>query len=364
MSPILPELSRVLGSDAAAQLAASVVAFGMIAGGFLSGRLLALIGIRSSILVSLGVFAAAGSVGALNGSVAFLVITRFVLGLAAVGFSTAAMALTTTAFFGEARSAVIGFQQAVSQVVNVVGIILAGVLAGIAGWRSPFVLLGCYGVALFLVAFFSVKSSSPTQQKPGDDQPSSTLFPAILPICALTALMGFLTVVPWTQLPFVLVDSGFDGTSTLALIGAMNFVMATAGALAYGPMTRRIGKRASFAVGLVIGTLGIAIMGKAGSLPWFYLASGFSGLGTGIYNSFVFDFGVDAAPTERKAEVAGYLFSCICGGFALNPFIAGQYQSAFGLHTGVFAIGISAMIVGLLGTLLKHSQTTSIEKTA
>ena len=57
----------------------------------------------------------------------------FRVGHGRVFFSTAALALTAATFSGEARSRVIGLQQATSQVVNACAVFIVGALVGITG---------------------------------------------------------------------------------------------------------------------------------------------------------------------------------------------------------------------------------------
>lgn len=355
MSPVLPQLALVLHGEQAAQMAAVIVTFGMILGGIVSGRLLNRLGTRSLIIASMVAFAFSGIAGALSADAALILGSRFVLGIAAVCFSTASLALTTEKFVGDKRSNMIGLQQAVSQAVNVVGVLVTGALAALIGWRSPFVLLGLYGLLVLVVALPSVspgaaRAMNRLPAQGGQDR----LLRMMMPIGAITILMGFLNAIPWTQLPFVLSSAGFAAPSTLSFIAAINFVAATSGALVYGFLARHWGRRATYAVALLIGTSGVALMGKVNSLPLFLMATAFAGVGTGLGNSFAFDFGVAVAPDRHKATSAGYLFSFICVGFAVNPLIARGYEEIFGQQRALFAIGLCAMLFGLLGLFINE----------
>jgi MFS family permease len=115
MPPILPELALHLGGQRSAQLITSVAGFGMIVGGMFSGRLLEWVGIRAFTLASLLLYGAFGMLGLFLDTPISMGSSRFALGVAGVFFSTAALALTAATFSGEARSRVIGLQQATSQ---------------------------------------------------------------------------------------------------------------------------------------------------------------------------------------------------------------------------------------------------------
>ena len=362
MSPVLPQLAVILHGAQAAQMAAVIVTFGMILGGFVSGRLINRWGTRSLIIASMVTFAFSGFAGALSTDPVLILGSRFVLGVAAACFSTASLALTTEKFIGDKRSNMIGLQQAVSQAVNVVGVLVTGALAALVGWRSPFILLGLYGLLVLVMALPSVRSATaqatdrlPAQVRGVQDR----LLWIMMPIGTITILMGFLNAIPWTQLPFVLASAGFGAPSILSFIAAINFVAATSGALVYGFLARHLGRRATYAVALLIGTSGVALMGKVNSLPLFAMATAFAGVGTGLGNSFAFDFGVEVAPDRHKATSAGYLFSFICVGFALDPLIARGYEEIFGRRGALFAIGLCALLLGLLGVLINERKALS-----
>src|SRR6186713_685815 len=162
MPPILPELAARLGSDRAAQLVTSVSGFGMIVGGLFSGRLLERTGVRQFTLASLVIYGVFGTLGwFLSGALA-MGLSRFVLGMGGVFFSTAALALTAATFTGEARSRVIGLQQATSQVVNVCAVFIVGALVAVTGWRGAFLLYGAFAVVLFVLALLGVSRALST----------------------------------------------------------------------------------------------------------------------------------------------------------------------------------------------------------
>src|SRR3569833_336280 len=287
MPPILPELAARVGSDRAAQLVTSVSGFGMIVGGLFSGRLLERIGIRNFTLASLVIYGAFGTLCWFLSSALTLGLSRFVLGMGGVFFSTAALALTAATFTGEARSRVIGLQQATSQVVNVCAVFIVGALVAVTGWRGAFLLYGAFAVLLFVLALLGVSSTAAagasgavpgeaalgrvvtgsaaeravtgsaaginpasanaTRMQSIDDVPTSGAFlRRIAPVCALTTLMGILTVIPMAQLPFVLADNGQGSPQQVSLVLGVNIVFAAISAMSFARLRRLFGKPATF----------------------------------------------------------------------------------------------------------------------
>jgi MFS family permease len=361
MPPILPELAVRVGSARTAQLIVSVAGFGMIAGGLVSGRLLERAGIRAFTLLSLVLYGLLGMAGLyLSGAVA-LGVSRFALGIAGVFFSTSALALTAATFTGEARSRVIGMQQAVSQVVNVLAVFTVGALVAITGWRGAFLLYGVFALLLLACALAGVRAApgaalAAAQAEPRG-QPQTGFLAAIAPVCALTTLMGILTVIPMAQLPFVLAQHGIGSPRQVSLVLAANFVLAAASAASYARLKRRWGKAATFMAGLTCGVLGIALMGIVTGLAAQCGAAALAGLGTGIYNTYVFDHGVEISPPAYHGRAAGLLFAFMFFGAAINPLVAGAFAQGVGLLRSFPAMAVVALACGLPVVLARRQAT-------
>jgi MFS family permease len=353
MPPILPELAVRLGGERTAQLITSVSGFGMIVGGFFSGRLLEKLGIRAFTLMSLLLYGVFGGMGWFLTSAALMGASRFLLGIAGVCFSTAALALTAATFSGEARSRLIGLQQATSQVVNVCAVFIVGALVAVTGWRGAFLLYAAFALVLLLAALVGVRDVSMQHAAgaPGDatEGPAAPVnfVRLITPVCALAVLMGILTVVPMAQLPFVLADTGQGSPRQVSLVTGVNFVFAAISAMSYARLKTRFGKHVIFFAGLTSGAVGIAAMGLVQGLAPFCVAAAFAGFGTGIYNTFVFDHGVEISPPSHHARAAGLLFAFIFFGAAINPLVAAPFEYGFGLHHSLVAMAVVALVCGI-----------------
>jgi MFS family permease len=350
MPPILPELALRVGGERTAQLITSVAGFGMIVGGMFSGRVLERVGIRAFTLASLVIYGAFGMAGWFLSSAWSLGLSRFMLGMGGVFFSTAALALTAATFSGAARSRVIGLQQATSQVVNVCAVFIVGALVAITGWRGAFLLYGAFALALLIMAALGVRDLRPAIEEPASA--GLTARPAgfartIAPVCALTTLMGILTVIPMAQLPFVMVDNGRGSAQTVSLVLGVNFVFAAVSAMSFASFKVRWGPRATFMAGLSCGVAGIALMGLAHELVPTCIAAGLAGFGTGIYNTYVFDHGVEISPRVYHGRAAGLLFAFMFFGAAINPLVAGAFEQACGLHNAFPVMAAIAFLCGL-----------------
>jgi len=349
MPPILPELAQRVGGERSAQLITSVAGFGMIVGGLFSGRLLEWAGIRAFTVLSLLLYGLFGGAGWFLSSAASMGVSRFLLGIGGVFFSTAALALTAATFTGEARSRVIGLQQATSQVVNVCAVFIVGALVSITGWRGVFLLYAAFALLLLLLALAGVRSVvGPAAEATGTVSSRAGGFGwLIAPVCALTTLMGILTVIPMAQLPFALAANGQGSAQQVSIVLGANFVLAALSAMSYTRMKTRFGKRATFMAGLAIGMAGVALMGVVSGLLPECAAAGLAGFGTGIYNTYVFDHGVEISPPVYHARAAGLLFAFMFFGAAINPLVAGVFEQLMGLHRAFGVMALFALLCGL-----------------
>lgn len=360
MPPILPELARQVGGARSAQLIVSVAGFGMIAGGLVSGRLLERTGIRTFTLLSLLLYGLFGACGLFLSNGLALGLSRFALGVAGVFFSTAALALTAATFTGDARSRVIGIQQAASQVVNVFAVFIVGAMVVVTGWRGAFLLYAVFALLLLACAVAGVgNTSGPAREvAPAGAPTKPTGFLAIIaPVCALTTLMGILTVIPMAQLPFALAARGHGSPQSVSLVLGANFVFAAVSATSYARLKRRFGKRLTFMCGLTCGLAGIALMGIVAGMAAQCLAATLAGLGTGIYNTYVFDHGVEISPPVYHGRAAGLLFAFMFFGAAINPLVAGAFAEPLGLFRSFPAMAVVALLCCLPVALHRRSPT-------
>jgi MFS family permease len=176
--------------------------------------------------------------------------------------------------------------------------------------------------------------------------------------------MGILTVIPMAQLPFVLVENGNGSPQQVSIVLGANFVFAAISAMNFARWKILFGKRATFFAGLACGMVGIALMGVVSSLAYECAAAALAGFGTGIYNTYVFDHGVEISPPVYHGRAAGLLFAFMFFGAAINPLVAGVFEQIFGLHHAFPAMAIVALACGLPVILYRPHATTHASATS
>ncbi len=149
------------------------------------------------------------------------------------------------------------------------------------------------------------------------------------------------------QLPFVLAANGQGSAQLVSVVLGANFVFAAVSAMSFAKLKTRFGKRATFMAGLTCGMIGIALMGVVHGLVPACVAAALAGFGTGIYNTYVFDHGVEISPAVYHGRAAGLLFAFMFFGAAINPLVAGVFEQMFGLHHAFPVMAAVALLCGL-----------------
>jgi MFS family permease len=170
VSPALPSIRTAFADAPNAALLTGLVltlpALFIALGAPAVGSLIDRVGRLPVLLVATVLYAAAGTAPLVLDSLAAVLASRALLGVAVAGLFVTGTALITDYYSGETRSAMLGIQGALATASGVVFLPLAGLLAG-AGWRAPFLL---YLVSLLLVpAILLVLREPPTDDDPGTE---------------------------------------------------------------------------------------------------------------------------------------------------------------------------------------------------
>ena len=352
MPAALPLIAMQVGGRETAQIIASLASFGVIAGGIVSGPLLERLQIRRCMLLALSLYAACSLGGMIWATSVAMSISRFVLGMAAVFFSSAAVALATSTYSGAARSRILGLQQASSQVANVLCVLCVGALAWWVGWRSAFLVLAGYAILLLLIVLVSVQGADTfVGSEATIESTKERLGFNFWRVCAFALLFGVLQMLPMTQLPFLLADLRAGGWISWAT--GVSYVLAILGAVSYVRLKLLLGSSNVFLLALVSMTGGAVIMGAASAAYMFAVASAIVGFGTGVGNTFLFDHGVEVVQARQHGKAAGLLFSSVFLGTAINPLVLFPFERWLGQHHSLLGVAFVGTALGVFGLIVR-----------
>ena len=269
-TPAMPEIVRALGtSEAMVKLTLTLYFGGFAAGQLVAGPLSDALGRRAVTFGFMGVYCLASLAGLMAQDVGMLMAARFVQGVGASAGIAISRALVRDLFQGE-RSA---------RIMNLIGIILAagpavaptvgGLLLVAAGWRSIFLAMVGFGLAVVLVAATLMRETVTPDAGRLNPRTLAAAYAAILAdrrfltsagivACAVGALYAQATF-----LPFILMDR--VGLSPAAFGLAMLFQSGSflLGSLATRALLDRFGAGRLVAPGLgfiAAGSLGLLLL--------------------------------------------------------------------------------------------------------
>ncbi len=347
LPPALPMIAQYLGGgiegEIVAQRAQAIPFLGLALGGLLSGAVIARWGLRRCVLASAFAYALGGLIaGSATGALPLLG-GCLLIGLAA-SLLTSGLTTASGAFYqGETRARILGFQTALSDLGAISGGIMAAVLAGLAGWRGPFVVYIILG--LWIMA--GSRSGLPTLPRRHDE---TNGLKTVARTAGSTYLAGFgifmmLATAP-TLLPFHLSANGIDTPGARAIVLTSSPICAMLAALFYSMMRGRVDDR-----WMVLAAIMISACGFTGLALWqgglFSVTAAASAIGVGVGFSMpmVFRAAFQRTPASLHGHSIGLLnFATFTGAF-ISPLVLGPIMRAAGAQS-LFLLCAAAWIVG------------------
>lgn len=367
IAPALPEVSRNFADLPNAELLSKLILtlpalmtamLAPVAGYFVdkSGRKLVL-------LVSLALYALAGTSGAYLSNIYLILIGRAFLGMAVGALMTAVLTLIGDYFEGLSRSRFMGFQAAFAGMGGMVFISVGGLLADVH-WRAPFMI---YAFSLVVMGFAWRFVTEPVRQTTADRSasPVKTSKINIPKKIYLVYLIGFFSMsvfymIP-VQMPFML--SALEGVSNAQVGFAIAFMNITSvsTALNYG----RIKKRLSYPtiMALVYGLVAAGYIIISLSQHYWILVCGIlvAGLGFGMQMANINMWLVSLAPSPLRGRLVGYLNAIIFLGMFLSPVLLQPLINMSSLYDSFFLVAAFLLV---LATVFIYAGRSDILRTA
>jgi MFS family permease len=350
LPPILvPIAARFGGGDEGmivAQLAVSMPLFGVMAGGALGGAIIAAVGLRASFLISLSLFAVAGTVGGVLDAAWALLATRAAFGFAGGLLVTGCTSLLALGFPQDRVARMNGWLIAVGSVSSVFCGLLAGWVATI-DWRAPFLLHAL--LALPFIPPVLALRDWPRVADSGQSR-SGEGYAGLLPVLP-AYLSGFSYFVIGmlfnAQFVFLLSDIGVTSPVAVSLIIAANAVIIALVSPASGWLARVMAAPAIVALGFGLAAAA-AMTAALGYNVWILTAAiCLSGAATGIGLPAIWTWAMQKAPSGIVPYAMGLMSTATCLGGAVSPLVLAPLRARFGIHGlyGAVAILMVAVLV-------------------
>jgi predicted MFS family arabinose efflux permease len=362
-TPLYPLYQQELGfGGLMVTVVFAMYAVGVLAALLVVGRLSDEVGRRAVLLPALGVAAASSLAFLVPHSLAALFVGRLLSGVSAGAFTgvATAMLIDLAPAEGRARAGLL------AAVVNVLGLGLGPVVAGVLADYAPYPLVLPYLLHVALVALAAVALMvvpEPIERRQGPvrlrvqrlgvpEEVRSTFVRAAVAGFAGFAVLGFFTAVSPLFLGQVLHETRHlvTGLTVFTLLGS-----ATVGQVA----SARLSERTSLLGGclaLAAGTVVVAVGLVAALLPVVLVGAVVAGLGQGASFRAGLQAVTGAAPADRRSEVSSTFFFVLYVAISIPVIGVGAGAQVFGLvpTAAVFAGVVALLAVGAFVSLLRR----------
>lgn len=348
-----------------AQMVMTIPAIGLIVGGLITPVFTRRFGPERVLYAALAAFALFGSAGLYVESPWALLGSRLLLGLAASMAAIAMTAIIARRFTGDRRAAMLGYKNGLSSVAGISGILVAGWLASVGGWRLPFAM---YLLPLFILplAWLSLGTrSAPAAGAAGSgkDTPGETRLVRLWPIYGLAIVFTIVVMMNATQLVFLLSEIGVPDPGSLSQIIVIPSVTSTIASLSYGALRRRIGASLCPVVAMAFWSAGLTTLGLSGSVATAAIGAAGAGFAGGLFLPHLSATLLERASPLIHDRAIGLLYSAIFLGDFLNPVIIEPLSRTLSRHGAFLGVGIFCGL-WLAGLIVSHARRPRTMETA
>jgi MFS family permease len=363
ISPALPTMQEhfqdVPNVDYLVRLALTLPALLIAIAAPLVGILIDRYGRKPLLLISLALYALAGSSGFVLNDLGLILVGRALLGISVAGIMTIATTLIADYYSGPVRVNFLGLQAGFMGLGGVVFLSLGGFLADLS-WRSPF-LIYLMSVVLIPCAWVALPEpqrlvANPTAQGGSTALPTSMarLVGITYGIAIVTQIVFYLMPV---QIPFYLKQIANASGSQSGLALALLTLFSAAASISFRYIKARLSFTAIYGVAFINMALGYGIVGLATSYAVALVGLAISGAGLGLLMPNMNLCLTSTTPdTLRGRVVSGITTSMFLGQF-LSPFVSQPLSLAVGLSSVYgLAAGLMLILSGFILMLILRSQ--------
>jgi len=367
ISPALPEINKafsaVPNAEVLSKLLMTLPALTIALFASFMGSLIDKYGRKKILVVSLLIFALAGTSGLWLGSLIQILIGRFFLGFGVAGVMIATTTLIGDYYRNEERNQFISWQGAFSGFGGLLFITLAGYLTNIS-WRMPFAIYG-FSLLIFLMAVRFIYEPQ-TQKNENDYIQTSTqaVDKKILYLIYFSAFIGIILfyILP-LQIPFYLktfanVDSQMAGWAIAALT--------TAQALAsffYRKLKSKFSYQSIYGISFIIMAVGYFSIYQSTSYWQIMVSLMLSGVGVAwlMPNSNLWLMAI--IPDQWRGKYIGRLTTFIFLGQFISPFFVQPIQLWVGAKSTFLVFSLLMVLISggyFVGGYFKKSLAVNI----
>ncbi|WP_226343952.1 MFS transporter [Agilicoccus flavus] len=347
MAPNLPRIQEAFATTPGVEILTPMVVtlpalmVGLTA--LVAGRIVDRVGRQRLLVVSLVLYAVAGTAPLWLPTLPLVVGSRVLVGLCEAAIMTCCTTLLADYFHGHTRERYFGYQVMTTTIAATVLFGLGGAL-GASSWRTPFWL---YAVAAVLAVLCAVFLFNPAHTARPEGDLTPVPWRSLLAPIGVTFLGGLVFYVLIVELSYRLVEVGVTSPAQIGLFSAIASVGTAAGSFTF---TRIAGRGPAVTVPLAFGLSGVGLlgMGLAPSLALLVPAAVVTGFGNGLLLPSLLTWALTPLTAEQHGRGTGLWTSASFLGNFVCPIVVIALGAALGgLGPAVAAVGLLALAVGL-----------------
>ena len=345
IAPALPLFGRTFGVGAAlVGSLVSVYALGRLVLDVPAGYLVDRVGRRPVLLTSAAVVVVAATLAGTAGSFAQLVVWRFLQGMGAGLFTTAAMVAMADLGGPIHRGRALSIFSGAFLIGSSLGPGVGGIVTAHWGPRAPFIAYAGLAALCLGWVYLQVPETVPARTRsPEHDAPEAVVRP--IPYLDF-ALVGVVT--------FALFFTRAGGRATILPLFAYNQLGATAtqvgmllSSLAImnmivlyptGALTDRFGRKVAIVPSIFLMALAFALMSRASTFSGLLAGTVLLGVGSGVGGPAPAAYVADLGPPERVGAAMGVYRAIGDLGFFVGPMVMGWVADTFGYPTALAGV--------------------------
>ena len=354
IAPALSGMAAALGPGedgvVLAQTVMTVPGLAMLLTGPLIGWGSERIGYRYMLLAGLAGFTVFGVGGFFICSGTLLIISRFLLGVAAIAVLTPTFALVSYYFEGHARERLLGLMAGAAAAAGISTALLAAYLVQELDWRWPFLLFG-FAAPLYAACLpiITDRDGQRTPIKPAPAAPGETApLMALAGIYALGMWMALLSFNVAVQVPFLMAERGFDNPIHVSVVISVVSISMIVISPLYGRLASNLRVSILFAIILGLFSIGHAIIGSMEALMITFIGSAFFGFASMFIQPVTASYIFSRFPESTHGRAMGGLIGCLFLGQFLNPFVLGPITALVGMGSMFIVLAWVSLIGALI----------------
>jgi MFS family permease len=309
-----------------------------------AGHIIDRFGRKKLLIISLLIYALAGTSGFYLSDIISLLLGRALLGVGVAGIMTVNTTLIGDYFRGKERSQFIGWQGAFIAFGGVVFVSVGGLLADFS-WRLPF-LVYAFSLVVLVFTFFYIYEPEVLHGVAKVPKRSAIRRKNMIGLVYVTSFLGmlFFYMIP-TQMPFLLTGTGKISSS---VIGYSISTAILAGALLsvnYGKIRIRFNFFQIYSVTFFLMGLGFLVIALSHSFTGILSGLIIAGFGTGLLMPNSNLWLISLAPAAQRGSMVGFLNLFVYAGQFLSPILIFPLIKWQSIH---FSFGAGGLIMLLL----------------